>query len=72
MSNYGVDEDGPVSIPDAQHYVEVPASPVHLNDEQLHIVSSVINALTDFDDIGIQAFVAAKSIVSGFLQPERQ
>ena len=73
MSHYGVDEDGPVPIPDAQQYVvEVPPSPVHLNDEQLHIVTSVINALKDFDDNGIEAYAAAKSIVIGILQPERQ
>ena len=73
MSNYGVDEDGPVPISDAQQYVvEVPPSPIHLNDEQLHIVTSIINALKDFDENGIEAFVAAKGIVSGFLQPERQ
>ena len=72
MSNYGVDEDGPVPNPDTQQcIIEVPTSPVHLNDEQLHIVMSIINALKDFDDNGIEAFVAAKSIVLGFLLPER-
>lgn len=46
MSDYGVDEDGPVSIPDEQECViEVPPSPTHLSDEQLHIVTSIINAL---------------------------
>ena len=73
ISNYGVDEDGPVPIPDAEQYmIEVPLSPIHLNADQLHIVLSIINVLRNLDDNGIEAFVAAKSIVSGFLQPETQ
>ena len=73
ISNYGVDEDGPVPIPDAEQYmIEVPLSPIHLNADQLHIVLSIINVLRNLDDNGIEAFVAAKSIVSGFQQPETQ
>ncbi|CAB3983272.1 Hypothetical predicted protein [Paramuricea clavata] len=70
IANYGIDEDGPVPFPDAEEYmIAVPLSPVHLNADQLHIVLSTIDTLRNLDDNGIEAFVAAKSIVSGFLQP---
>ena len=49
--------------------IAVPQSPVHLNADQLHIVLNTIDTLRNLDDNGSEAFVAAKSIVSGFLQP---
>ena len=73
IANYGVDEDGPVPFPDAEEYmIAVPLSPVHLNADQLHIVLSTIDTLRNLDDNGIEAFVAAKSIVSCFWQPRTQ
>lgn len=73
IANHGVDEDGPVPFPDAEEYmIAVPLSPVHLNADQLHIVLSTIDTLRNLDDNGIEAFVAAKSIVSGFWQPRTQ
>ncbi len=60
-SNYGVDEDGPVPIPhNEQNVVEVPSSPINLNNEQEEIVSNVISYYKTFDENGIAAFVACK------------
>ena len=68
-SGYGVDEDGPVPIPhNEQNMVEVPSSPINLNNEQEEIVSNVISYYKTFDENGIAAFVACKYIVTRLVQ----
>ena len=68
-NDYGIDEDGPVPIPHNQpNVVEVPPSPINLNDEHLEIVKNVINSYKTFDENGIAAFVACKYIVIRLLQ----
>ena len=68
-NDYGIDEDGPVPIPHNQpNVVEVPPSPINLNDEHLEIVKNVINSYKTFDENGIAAFVACKYIMIRLLQ----
>ena len=68
-NDYGIDEDGPVPIPHNQpNVVEVPPSPINLNDEHLEIVKNVINSYKTFDENGIAAFVGCKYIVIRLLQ----
>ena len=59
----------PVPIPHNQpNVVEVPPSPINLNDEHLEIVKNVINSYKTFDENGIAAFVGCKYIVIRLLQ----
>ena len=65
-SNYGVDNDGPVSVQE-DYRVSVPQSPISLSTVQLQYLRNVILASRDDSGNGITSYLTSLKIVDSFL-----
>ena len=67
ISQYGVDEEGPVPEAEQQYSIEVPQSPIHLEEVQLHHVQNAIEMSRNVDDNGITSYVTALEIITSYI-----
>lgn len=67
VRNYGVDEEGPVPHVEEESSIEVPQSTLTLNDDQLLLVSNVVNDLRGNSENGIIPYIVAVDMVNSFV-----
>ncbi|XP_046853362.1 uncharacterized protein LOC124451202 [Xenia sp. Carnegie-2017] len=66
FEEYGLDSNGPVPDVDTDNYVVVPENILQLTEEQLELLCSEVNPLSDDGNYGINHFIQTLDIVNTF------